>query len=128
MQNAFSPIYQHAAIYVRKATREVLQRFLNGDLRVLIVCGKLLEGFDHSNVSVVGIFRNVGLNTRVVFSQFIGRAVRKSTPDDPVTATILSHIKFNQRANYDQLDVLPDDDSQEDDEEEDDEEDDMEDV
>lgn len=51
-----------------------LARFKAGNLRILVVCGKLLEGFDHKNVSVVGILRNVALSSKVLFNQFVGKS------------------------------------------------------
>ena len=58
--------------------------------RVLVVIYRLTEGFDCKEVSVVAIFRNVDKKSRVYFSQFVGRAVRKLDKDDPITATVIS--------------------------------------
>ena len=87
---------------------DILRRFLNSDIRVLVVVGKLLEGFDRKNVSVAGIVRNVARESKVLFAQFVGRAVRKLDQDDPVTTMIVSHKFYNQRENYDQFDKVTD--------------------
>ena len=71
------------------------------DVRVLVVVFRLTEGFDCKNVSVAAILRNVGKESQVYFAQFVGRAVRKLHKDDPVVATVISHVQHHQRKNYD---------------------------
>ena len=97
--------------YVTGTNDGVLEAYENGDIRTLVVVGKLLEGFDHKEVSVVAIVRNVAKNSRVLFAQFVGRAVRKVRPDDPVTAMIVSHPKFNQKVNHEQFDEIAEEDN-----------------
>ena len=87
---------------------DILKKFVNGDIRVLVVVGKLLEGFDRKNVSVAGIVRKVARESKVLFTQFVGRAVRKLDQDDPVTTMVVSHKFYNQRENYDQFDKVTD--------------------
>lgn len=67
---------------------------------MLVVCGRLLEGFDQKTVSVAVILRNVAASSRVLFTQFVGRAVRKIHPADPVSTVVLSHAKHKQLANF----------------------------
>lgn len=87
----------------------ILSDFKEGEVRVLVVVvGKLLEGFDQGNVSVVGIARKVAPTSKVLFSQFVGRAVRKLHPNDPVTATVVSHIQYQQRENFNNYDQVTD--------------------
>ena len=86
----------------------ILTRFKDGKIRTLVVVGKLLEGFDHKPISVLGIVRNIAQNSRVLFSQFVGRAVRKTSVDDPITAQIVTHVCFNQRVNYNNFDRVTD--------------------
>ena len=95
-------------IYVGSSPRGVLKRFDEGadKIRTLVIVGKLLEGYDNQRVSVVAIVRNVAKQSKVLFTQFVGRAVRKVRPDDPVTAMIISHQMFNQRVNFDQFDTV----------------------
>ncbi len=52
-----------------------------------------------------------------MFAQFVGRCLRKIRPDDPVEATILSHVGYHQKQNYDNLNELAEDDPDEEDEE-----------
>lgn len=75
--------------------------FVKGKFRTLVVVGRLIEGFDHAPVSVVCIARNVGLESRVLFSQFVGRAVRKAPGEDPpLKAKLITHYKYNQKDNF----------------------------
>jgi hypothetical protein len=53
---------------------ENLREFKKGKIQVLLICGKLLEGFDYSKVSVCA-FLNV-TSSIVRFSQFSGRCIR----------------------------------------------------
>ena len=98
--------------YAGEKKLEVVDRFRKGEIRTLVIVGRLLEGFDHNRVSVLGIVRNVGQKSRVLFHQFVGRAVRKIKPNDPITeAVLVSHNRFNQEENYKQFDeTVPDDD------------------
>ena len=95
-----------AAPYYSRSKAENLKDFLNGDVRILVVCGKLLEGFDHKAISVVGILRNISPQSKVLFSQFVGRCVRKMDPSENVTAYIISHVIFKQRNNFENMDNL----------------------
>ena len=70
-----------------------------------------LEGYDNKRISVVGIVCNVARQSKVLFSQFVGRAVRKAHLQDPVTAVIISHPQYNQRVNFDQFDKVTDEDN-----------------
>lgn len=71
-------------------------------LRVLVVCMRCLEGFDFASVSVAVILRNVHPSSQVLFTQFVGRAVRRvNGAADPVsTAIVISTREFNQRDNF----------------------------
>ena len=91
--------------FVSKDEKKVRQDFEEGKLRVVVVIFRLIEGFDRKNVSVVGILRNVQPQSRVYFAQFVGRAVRKLHPQDPVKATIISHVAHDQQQNYRQFQI-----------------------
>ena len=81
---------------------EDVNSFITKDhIKVLVVIYRLTEGFDCKRVSVAAILRNVGKASRAYFAQFIGRAVRKLDSDDPVTATVISHVNHKQQQNYD---------------------------
>jgi superfamily II DNA or RNA helicase len=77
-----------------------LRIFKENKIRILVVCGKLLEGFDRKEVSIVCILRNIAPSSRVLFSQFVGRSVRKLSGDDKTPAIILSHSYFQQKENF----------------------------
>ena len=87
--------------YVAGTGRNTLKKFDHGKIRTLVVVGKLREGYDNKYISVVAIVRNIGQASHVLFAQFIGRAVRKLTADDPVNVVVISHRRFRQRMNYD---------------------------
>jgi len=88
------------------------RRFREGDFKVAIVCKKLLEGFDNSNVSICVIIRNV--RSRVLFNQFVGRCLRISDfPDkhsDEVVAQIMSFQKYEQSTLWNNRDSLAEED------------------
>lgn len=98
----------HCEVYDGDSPPDVLTRFTDGKIRTLVIIGRLLEGFDHKPVSVLGIVRNIAESSRVLFTQFVGRAVRKTSVDDPIDAQIVTHVCFNQRVNYDNFDQVTD--------------------
>ena len=98
----------HCEVYDGESPRTIYDQFIEGQIRTLVVIGKLLEGFDHKPISVLGIVRNIAPTSRVLFTQFVGRAVRKTSVDDPITAQIVTHACFNQRGNYDNFDRVTD--------------------
>lgn len=69
------------------------------DCRVIVVCGKLLEGYDEGQISIVVIGR--GVRSPVLFNQCIGRASRRR-PNDQTKALILTHTSFNQKVLVDE--------------------------
>ncbi|CAL8128964.1 unnamed protein product [Orchesella dallaii] len=77
-----------------------IKDFGDGRYQVAVNCMLLNEGYDNNSVSVCVILRNVG--SRILFEQFIGRAMRMKKfgegeqPDQSV-ATILSYKEFKQR-------------------------------
>jgi len=96
-------------VYVGGTGNDILDAFINGEIRVLVVVGRLQEGFDHKPISVLGIVRNVAPTSQVLFSQFVGRAVRKiNNPNynDPVCARIVTHERFNQLQNFNTFEKL----------------------
>ena len=106
--------------YTGDSQRSILTKFEQGEIRVLVIVGKLLEGFNRKHVSVATIARNVAPSSRVLFAQFVGRAVRKFDNEDNVTTMVVSHKIFNQKVNFDQFDQLPNDDNVDDDDDDDD--------
>ncbi|XP_019853095.1 PREDICTED: uncharacterized protein LOC109582676 [Amphimedon queenslandica] len=108
--NAVVPKDYRCEKYVggKKINNSILSDFGEGKIRTLVVIDKLREGYDNKAVSVVAIVRNVAIESRVLFAQFVGRAIRKIRPDDPVTAIIIAHKRHDQRPNYDQFDHVTD--------------------
>eukprot|EP01080_Neovahlkampfia_damariscottae_P005749 gene5749-9570_t len=86
--------------YYSDSKEENLTKFKNNEIKILVVCGKLLEGFDRKEVSIICILRNIQKESRVLFSQFVGREVRKLSKKDDTTTKVLSHIKFQQKENF----------------------------
>jgi superfamily II DNA or RNA helicase len=94
--------------FTGNTTHSVLNGFKKHAFRTLVICGCLLEGFDHPNVSVVGIARNV--QSPIIFAQFIGRSFRKVNNTDTVIASIVTDQLFNQKPMWDRFEKLPDND------------------
>lgn len=94
---------EKCAVYISGTKEDILKKYVRGEIRTLVVIGRLLEGFDHNSVSVVAIVRNVASKSRVLFAQFVGRAVRKVRKEDPVEAVLVSHEYYDQGPNYRQF-------------------------
>lgn len=60
-------------------------------------------------MSVCAILRNVARSSTVLFAQFVGRCVRKTSPTDAVRAVVISHVEHQQRGNFERLDQLAED-------------------
>ena len=102
----YDDIEDSSEIYVGGTSSSILKRFDEGKIRTLIIVGRLIEGYDNNRISVVAIARNVAPESKVLFAQFVGRAVRKTHINDCVTAMIVSHSDFRQRVNYDTFDKV----------------------
>jgi hypothetical protein len=116
------PGREQAKLFVAGHNMTVVERFQGFDgkksdesvkFRVLVVVGRLLEGFDHSPISVVGVAHNV--SSRVLFEQFVGRAVRRTNEGDVATACIVTHAMFGQRGNFDLIDTIAEEEPEEED-------------
>ena len=44
-----------------------------------------------------------------MFTQFMGRGIRKAGRNDPVVMKLISHVGFRQRDNVDSYELVPDD-------------------
>lgn len=82
--------------------KETMKRLKNNELKLVIVCSMLLEGFDHPPISIAAVACNIGSPVR--FSQFVGRAQRIVRSHGIVerngVAHVVSHDYFNQAGNY----------------------------
>ena len=96
--------------FTGNTNNSVLNDFRERKFRTLVICGSLLEGFDHPNVSVVGIARNV--QSPIIFAQFIGRSFRKIDSSDSVDATTVTDKLFKQRIMWQNFEELPDEDEE----------------
>ena len=101
--------------FIGNTPDKIVDLFKNLKFRTLVICGSLLEGFDHPNVSVVGIARNV--QAPVIFAQFIGRSFRKLKKNDPVDACIVSDQRYKQREMWARFEILPEEENDYDSEE-----------
>jgi len=114
--NAFRDVYttnhgpDKCEVYVSETHIDVLERFKRQEIRTLVIIGRLLEGFDHKFVSVLGIVRNVAPSSRVLFAQFVGRALRKSHEHDQVVAQLVTHKHFKQYDNFHKFETLAEED------------------
>ena len=97
---------EKAAAYVSNTSKTVLDDFAKGMYRILVVIYRCTEGFDRKNVSVVGILRNIQPSSKVYFTQFVGRAVRRFDASDRITAHVISHKSHNQRGNFNNMDKV----------------------
>jgi DNA repair protein RadD len=87
-----------------KVERTGFDQFKAGlnDIRVLVVCGSALEGFDRKEISVLGICRNI--SSIRLFTQVIGRVIRRHERDpDDFRGCVISHRFFKQEANFNQV-------------------------
>ena len=81
---------------------EIMKRIKRNEVKLLVVVGMLLEGFDHPPISIAAILTRIGSARK--FVQFVGRAqrvVRSPQEEKPnVTADIVTHSIFEQDENY----------------------------
>lgn len=68
--------------YVGNESSEQLNRFSNGDIEILIACGKLNEGIDIKSIQNIVMFTYTGAEESLIVTQRIGRALRISR-DEP---------------------------------------------
>lgn len=98
-----------------------LQEFTAGRKKIVVVCGKLKEGYDNPKVSLVVILRKCG--SRVLFEQFCGRCMRVNRSltgkrIDKTVGIVLSYKHFNQQEMWDQRLKIPENHPVDEDEEE----------
>ena len=98
---SLDPKTKPCVTFIQNDSKKNVDDFRTDDkIKVLVVIYRLTEGFDYKHISVAAILRNVNKQSRVYFSQFVGRAVRKLHANDPVKATVISHAVYNQCKNY----------------------------
>ena len=99
-------------VFVSGTPKRIYQDFIHKKIRVLVIVRRLLEGFDHKFVSVLGVICKINPASQVLFSHFVGRAVRRIYRKDPVKAHIVTHQYFNLRKNYEEFEQLAKEDPQ----------------
>ena len=84
--------------------KQRIAQLKEGKIRIIVMVGMLLEGFDHPPISVAAIVTRI--HSRVKFAQFIGRAQRvvrvEQEVEQDVVAHIVTHEYFQQKKNYDE--------------------------
>ena len=88
---------------VREETRkERIAQLKEGKIRIIVMVGMLLEGFDHPPISIAAIATRI--HSCVKFAQFIGRAQRvvrvQKEVERNVNAHIVTHEYFQQEKQY----------------------------
>ena len=78
----------------RKRRKEVIERFKSGQIRVLVNCLVLKEGFDAPNADAILICRPT--KSELLLTQMIGRLTRKS-PETGKTIAIVYDLVFKRR-------------------------------
>ena len=95
------PQFPAAAVYHGLKSHELNRRMTaikNGEIRIIVVVKKLLEGFDHPNVSIAAICTNI--RSPVKFAQFIGRAQRVMPNEIGIVADVVTLSMYEQQKNY----------------------------
>ena len=86
--------------------RRLMRRIRCNDVKLVVVVAKLLEGFDHPPISIAAILTNI--KSPLKFVQFVGRAQRivrsPEGQESSICADIVSHIRYQQKENYDKFD------------------------
>ena len=82
--------------------KKMMKEIEANKVKLVVVVGKLLEGFDHPPISIAAILTKIG--SPVKFTQFIGRAQRICrTPineESTIEAHIVMHSFYQQQENY----------------------------
>ena len=91
----------HGSVREEERKQRIAQ-LKEGKIRIIVMVGMLLEGFDHPPISVAAIATRI--HSRVKFAQFIGRAQRvvrvQREVEKNVMAHIVTHEYFQQDKNY----------------------------
>ena len=88
----------------KEEKRKRMERIRSNQVKLVVVVGMLLEGFDHPPVSIAAILTNIASAPK--FVQFIGRAQRiyrsqDGPEDNAICADIVSHEYYDrQKVHY----------------------------
>ncbi|KAJ7375823.1 hypothetical protein OS493_038609 [Desmophyllum pertusum] len=92
----------------KKLNQAMMQAIRSNSVKLVVVVGQLLEGFDHPPISIAAIMTKIV--SRVKFAQFIGRAqriVHGITGPESVNifADVITHSYFQQEGNIQQFET-----------------------
>lgn len=91
----------HSDVKIEERKQRIAE-LKEGKIRIIVMVGMLLEGFDHPPISVAAIATRI--HSRVKFAQFIGRAQRvvrvQQEVEKNVVAHIVTHEYFQQENNF----------------------------
>ena len=62
----------------------------------MITTTELLDGFNHSLVSVLGIVFTISHSSRPILGHLVVVVLQRSGPNDLIVAQVISHEHFNQ--------------------------------
>ncbi|KAJ7375825.1 hypothetical protein OS493_038611 [Desmophyllum pertusum] len=87
----------------KKTNLAMMQAIRSNEVKLVVVVGQLLEGFDHPPISIAAIMTKI--DSPVKFAQFIGRAQRivrgREGPESKgILAHVITHSHFQQKQNY----------------------------
>ncbi|KAJ7375509.1 hypothetical protein OS493_002284 [Desmophyllum pertusum] len=87
----------------KRKNQAKMQAIRSNEVKLVVVVGQLLEGFDHPPISIAAIMTKI--DSPVKFAQFIGRAQRivrggEGPESEGILAHVITHSHFQQEQNY----------------------------
>jgi len=105
--NIYNKFYPgKCAIFVNNVQRDILERFMRGEIRMIVTTSELLDDLHCSTVSVLGIAFTISQSSRLSFGHSVIKVLHKSSPSDPVVAQVISHEHFHQVRTLNNFDKL----------------------
>ena len=84
------------AIYLSSTQRDVFERFVNGEIHTMVTTSELLDGFNCSSVSVLGIAFTISHSSWPIIGHSVVTVLNRCGPSDPIVAQVISHEYFHQ--------------------------------
>ena len=94
------------AVYLSNTQKDVFERFVNGEIHTMITTTELLDGLNHSSVSVLGIAFTISHSSRPILGHSVVTVLHRSGPSDPIVAQVISHERFHQVRALDNFEKL----------------------
>lgn len=105
--NIYNKFYPgKCAVYVSNTQRDVLERFVGGEIRMIVTTNELLVDLHCNTVSVLGIAFTISQSSRVSLGHSVVKVLHKSSPSDLVVAQVISHEHFHQVRTLNNFDKL----------------------